>query len=66
MTATRRDFLQTSAAGAAGLALGGSDTLLAQADQSAVVAEIAKQHDAMVQKLREWIALPTIAAEDHA
>ena len=61
---TRRDFIQTSVAGAAAMALTGSDTLVAQADQSAVVAEIAKQHDATVQKLREWIALPSIAAED--
>jgi acetylornithine deacetylase/succinyl-diaminopimelate desuccinylase-like protein len=46
------------------MALGGSEALLAQADQAAVVAEVAKQHDAIVQKLREWIAVPSIAAED--
>jgi acetylornithine deacetylase/succinyl-diaminopimelate desuccinylase-like protein len=61
---TRRDFLHTSVAAGATMALAGSDVLLAQADQSAVVAEIAKQHDATVQKLRDWIALPSIAAED--
>jgi acetylornithine deacetylase/succinyl-diaminopimelate desuccinylase-like protein len=61
---TRRDFIHTSVAGAAAMALTGSDTLFAQSDQAAVVAEIAKQHDATVQKLREWIALPSIAAED--
>src|SRR5262245_28670079 len=61
---TRRDFLHTSMAGAAGMAFAGSDTLFAQADRDAVVAEIARQHDATVQKLRDWIALPSIAAED--
>jgi acetylornithine deacetylase/succinyl-diaminopimelate desuccinylase-like protein len=61
---TRRDFLHTSIAGAAAVALTGSDTLLAQSDQSAVVAEIAKQHDATVQRLRDWIAIPSIAAEN--
>jgi acetylornithine deacetylase/succinyl-diaminopimelate desuccinylase-like protein len=61
---TRRDFLQTSVAGTAAMALAGSDALLAQSDQAAVVVEISKQHDTTVQKLREWIALPSIAAED--
>ncbi|MGH9199726.1 MAG: M20/M25/M40 family metallo-hydrolase [Vicinamibacterales bacterium] len=61
---TRRDFLHTSVAGAAAMALGGSDTLLAQSDRDAVVGEIAPQLDATVQRLREWIALPSIAAED--
>ena len=61
---TRRDFIQTSMAGAAAMALAGSDTLLAQTDQAAVVAEIARQHDATVKLLRDWIALPSIAAEN--
>jgi acetylornithine deacetylase/succinyl-diaminopimelate desuccinylase-like protein len=61
---TRRDFLHTSMAGAAAMALAGSDTLLAQAERDGVVAEIARQHDTTVQRLREWIALPSIAAED--
>jgi acetylornithine deacetylase/succinyl-diaminopimelate desuccinylase-like protein len=62
---TRRDFLQTSAAGAAAVAIGGADGLLAApSDQEAVVAEIAKQHDATVKALRDWIALPSIAAEN--
>jgi len=60
---TRRDFLHTSLAGAAGLALG-ADGLLAAADLDAVVAEIAKQHDATIKMLRDWIALPSIAAEN--
>src|SRR5947209_3273981 len=59
----RRDFLHTSMAGAASVAIGGTG-VLAQTDQEAVVAEIVKQHDATVQMLRDWIALPSIAAEN--
>src|SRR5216684_3501686 len=61
---TRRDFLHTSMAGTAAIAIGGADGLLAPSDQEAVVAEIAKQHGATVQALRDWIALPSIAAEN--
>lgn len=61
---TRRDFLQTTVAGAAALAFSGPEGLLAASDQEAVVAEIARQHDDTVQMLREWIALPSIAAEN--
>jgi acetylornithine deacetylase/succinyl-diaminopimelate desuccinylase-like protein len=71
---TRRDFLSTSIAGAAGaVALGGAERLLAQAaqagqaaqaDRDAVVAAIAPRRETTVQMLREWIALPSIAAED--
>ena len=63
---TRRTFLHTRMAGAAAMAIGGADGLLAASDQEAVVAEIAKQHDATVQALRDWIALPSIAAEGPA
>src|SRR5213594_350949 len=59
----RRDFLHTSMAGAASVAIGGPG-VFAPTDQEAVVAEIVKQHDATVQMLRDWIALPSIAAED--
>jgi acetylornithine deacetylase/succinyl-diaminopimelate desuccinylase-like protein len=61
---TRRDFLHTSMAGAAAVAIGGGDGLLATTDQESVVAQIARQHDATVQMLRDWIALPSIAAEN--
>ena len=65
---TRRDFTSTiaGAAGAAGLGLipTTADAQTASADKAAVVAEIAKQKDATVQALREWIALPSIAAEN--
>jgi len=61
---TRREFLQTSAAGAASAAIVGPTALFAATDQDAVVAEIARQHDATVKMLRDWIALPSIAAEN--
>jgi acetylornithine deacetylase/succinyl-diaminopimelate desuccinylase-like protein len=61
---TRRDFLYTTMAGAVISAIDGPRDLIAAADQDAVVAEIARQHDATVQMLRDWIALPSIAAED--
>lgn len=60
----RRDFLQGAAAGAAALALGPSAALALQdMDKSAVLAQVGKQHEATLQMLREWIALPSIAAE---
>jgi acetylornithine deacetylase/succinyl-diaminopimelate desuccinylase-like protein len=62
-TVTRRDFLHTGMAGAAALAIGRSNGLLAT-DRESVVAEIARHHDATVLMLREWIALPSIAAEN--
>jgi acetylornithine deacetylase/succinyl-diaminopimelate desuccinylase-like protein len=60
---TRRDFLHTSLAGMAAVAVAGPG-LSAQSGRDAVVAEIARQHAATVQALREWIALPSIAAEN--
>jgi acetylornithine deacetylase/succinyl-diaminopimelate desuccinylase-like protein len=61
----RRTFLQGAAAGAAALAAGGRAGFTFQAqDQSIVIAQIATQHDATVKLLRDWIALPSIAAEN--
>jgi acetylornithine deacetylase/succinyl-diaminopimelate desuccinylase-like protein len=59
---TRRHFLYAGMAGAAGYALGGP-SLFAAPDQDDVVAQIARQHETTVQMLRDWIALPSIAAE---
>src|SRR5215471_11683600 len=61
---SRRGFLQTSVAGAAAFAIA-RDGLLAQAQpgRDSVVGQIARHHDATVQMLRDWIALPSIAAE---
>ena len=61
----RRTFIQGAATGAAAIAVGGRALFAFQEqDQAAVVAQIAKQHDATVKILQDWIALPSIAAED--
>ena len=63
----RREFLHTSIAGAAGFVLSeplGSMQSRPAADRDAVVAAIKPRHDATVRMLREWIALPSIAAEN--
>ncbi len=62
---TRRDFLESTALGAAALAISPNAAAAVQ-DQgkNAVLAQIPKQHDATLQILREWIALPSIAAEN--
>ncbi len=62
---TRRDFFAGALAGAAALGLSSVPALAMDGpDQDAVVAQIAKQHDATVKMLQEWIALPSIAAEN--
>src|ERR1043166_6058612 len=64
-TVDRRAFLQGAAAGAAALAVGPRAAGAFQAqDRGAVVAQIAKQHDATVKLLQDWIPLPSIAAEN--
>ena len=63
----RRGFLQTTLAGTAGLAVTDLGVMAqggAAADREAVIAQIAPRHDATVKALRDWIALPSIAAED--
>jgi acetylornithine deacetylase/succinyl-diaminopimelate desuccinylase-like protein len=67
----RREFLQTTLAGAAGLALAHEAEGIAlvsgaqaAADREAVLARIASQHEQTIKMLRDWIALPSIAAED--
>jgi acetylornithine deacetylase/succinyl-diaminopimelate desuccinylase-like protein len=62
---TRRDFVQKAAAGAAVFALGGRRPLfLPTDDRDAVLAQVAAQHEATVKLLQDWIALPSIAAEN--
>ncbi|HEV8355695.1 MAG TPA: M20/M25/M40 family metallo-hydrolase [Gemmatimonadales bacterium] len=64
-TVDRRAFLQGAAAGAAALAVGPRAAgALQEQDRGVVVAQIAKQHDATVKLLQDWIALPSIAAEN--
>lgn len=65
----RREFLHTTVAGAAGLVLTGPVSAAQRAtaggaDRDAVVAGIKPRHDATVRMLRDWIAVPSIAAED--
>jgi acetylornithine deacetylase/succinyl-diaminopimelate desuccinylase-like protein len=59
---SRRDFLQTMA-GAMSLAMAGGE-LFAATDQETVAAEIPRQHEATIKMLRDWIAFPSIAAEN--
>jgi len=60
----RRTFLQGAAAGAAALGLTGRAAFAMQeANKDAVIAQITKQREASLQALRDWIALPSIAAE---
>ncbi len=61
----RREFLHGAMAGAAVLAVGDLGApFVAAADREAVLAQVGAQHDATLAMLREWIALPSIAAED--
>ena len=62
---SRRNFVCGTLAGAAALTLGSAPLFaLDGPDQDAVVAQIAKQHDATIRMLQEWIAVPSIAAEN--
>lgn len=64
-TLSRRDFLHNAMAGAAVLSFGDLNQPFNFAgDRDKVIAQIAAQHDATVRMLREWIALPSIAAEN--
>ncbi|OGU35501.1 MAG: twin-arginine translocation pathway signal protein [Gemmatimonadetes bacterium RIFCSPLOWO2_12_FULL_68_9] len=62
----RREFLHGAAAGAAVFAVGGrhAGPLVIPPQQDPVIAQIAARHDATVKMLQDWIALPSIAAED--
>ncbi|MFO1187274.1 MAG: M20/M25/M40 family metallo-hydrolase [Alphaproteobacteria bacterium] len=62
---TRRELLQGAAAAAA-LAAMPERALSAEeiADKAAVLAAIPKMHTANIRRLQDWIALPSIAAED--
>jgi acetylornithine deacetylase/succinyl-diaminopimelate desuccinylase-like protein len=63
---TRREFLQTAATGAAAFAfarLPGVPFGLAD-DKANVLAQVSAQHESTLGMLREWIALPSIAAEN--
>jgi acetylornithine deacetylase/succinyl-diaminopimelate desuccinylase-like protein len=62
---SRRSFLAGAVASTTALALGESTlSFAAQSQSDAVIAKIAGQHDATLKMLRDWIALPSIAAEN--
>ena len=64
-TVTRRDFVQTAMVGATAIALGEHRIVFVPMDdRDAVLAQITAQHDATVKMLKDWIALPSIAAEN--
>jgi acetylornithine deacetylase/succinyl-diaminopimelate desuccinylase-like protein len=62
----RREFVQQAVSGAL-LATGSGAVLAAGSankDKEAVLAQIPRMHDANVKRLQDWIALPSIAAEN--
>jgi acetylornithine deacetylase/succinyl-diaminopimelate desuccinylase-like protein len=63
---TRREFIHGAAAGAAALAVGSRAAFAAGSvgQQDPVIAQIAARHDTTVKMLQEWIALPSVAAEN--
>src|SRR5499427_4323349 len=63
---SRRDFVQGAASGVALAAVPGMVLAAAaqDSDKNAVLAQIPKMHDGNVKRLQQWIALPSIAAED--
>jgi acetylornithine deacetylase/succinyl-diaminopimelate desuccinylase-like protein len=60
----RRTFIHGAVAGAAVVLADGAAPFVAWAQQDAVVAQIAARHGATVKMLQDWIALPSIAAEN--
>ena len=62
---TRRDFVQGAVSGAMLAAAPGLAAAAAKnSDKAAVLAQVPKMHDQNLQRLQEWIALPSIAAEN--
>ena len=64
---SRREFVQVAASGLALTAVPGwvqADANAASADKTVVLAQIPNMHAANVRRLQEWIALPSIAAEN--
>jgi len=60
----RRNFLNGAAAGAAALAMTRRASAFELSPKDDVIAKIAGQHDQTVKMLQDWIALPSIAAEN--
>jgi FtsP/CotA-like multicopper oxidase with cupredoxin domain len=64
ITINRRDFLHGSVATAAALTIGPRLPLFTASPKDDVIAKIAGQHDQTVKMLQDWIAFPSIAAEN--
>jgi acetylornithine deacetylase/succinyl-diaminopimelate desuccinylase-like protein len=60
----RRDFLNGAAATAAAFAINPRVSFPPASPKDDVIAKIAGQHDQVVKMLQDWIALPSIAAEN--
>ena len=60
----RREFIQGALAGAALATLPVPSFAAGNADMQTVLSQIPKMHDENVKHLQEWIALPSIAAEN--
>ena len=60
----RRDFVQRAAMTAAAFAVTPPLSLFSGSPKDDVLAQIPAQHDQTVKMLRDWIALPSIAAEN--
>ena len=60
----RRDFLHGAVTTAAAFALGPRMPIFASSPKDDVIAKIAGQHEQTVKMLQDWIALPSIAAEN--
>jgi acetylornithine deacetylase/succinyl-diaminopimelate desuccinylase-like protein len=61
---SRREFAQWSLAGAVAASLPASVLAASKSDKAAVLAQVPKMHQQNVKRLQEWIALPSIAAEN--
>jgi acetylornithine deacetylase/succinyl-diaminopimelate desuccinylase-like protein len=61
---SRRDFVNTALGTAVLAALPGTALAAAAAARAAVLAAIPKMHAANIKRLQDWIALPSIAAEN--
>ena len=63
---SRRDFMQGAVSSAALTALptGAFAAAASDADKAAVLAQVPKMHAANIKRLQDWIALPSIAAEN--
>src|SRR5271156_4698655 len=64
MGLSRREFVQGAVAGVALAVAPGAALAADEADKQAVLQQITKMHAENVKRLQEWIALPSIAAEN--